>query len=255
MSRWLSIFLLTLAAFGANIRLYMKDGEHHLVREYKVVDDRVRYYSIERGDWEEIPLEMVDLKRTESEMRRRADTLAEESKIIAAEEKVERELAREIARVPQGPGVNYVASEKELQALKLSESKVHTDKKRSVLKALSPIPVVSGKATLELDGEAATTKIRGDRPEFYIRLSADQRFGIAKLTPKKGIRIVENITIVPVVKEMVEEPELVEIFRKQVQEGLYKIWPQQPMAPGEYAVIEYTEGKLNMQVWDFSLVH
>lgn len=254
MGRWIAICMLSMAAWAANVRLYLKDGEHHLVREYRVVEDRVRFYSIERGDWEEIPLEMVDLKRTESEMSRRAATLAEESKIIEAEEKVEREMAREIARVPQGPGVHYVASEKELQTLKQSESKVHTDKKRSVLKVLSPIPVVSGKATLELDGETSATRIRGERPEFYIRLSADQRFGIAKLTPKKGIRIVERITIVPVVKEMVEEPEMVETFRKQVQNGLYKIWPQQPMPPGEYAVIEYTEGKLNMQVWDFSLL-
>ena len=26
-----------------------------------------------------------------------------------------------------------------------------------------------------------------------------------------------------------------------------------PMDPGEYAVIEYTPGKTNMQVWDFAI--
>ena len=49
-----------------------------------------------------------------------------------------------------------------------------------------------------------------------------------------------------------EEPEEVEIFRIQTTaNGLYKIWPQKPIEPGEYAVVEFTEGKVNMQVWDF----
>ncbi len=42
-----------------------------------------------------------------------------------------------------------------------------------------------------------------------------------------------------------------ETFRKQVGDGLFKIWPEKPIEPGEYAVVEYTEGKVNMQVWDF----
>ena len=33
--------------------------------------------------------------------------------------------------------------------------------------------------------------------------------------------------------------------------GLYKIWPQDPLEKGEYAVVEYTEGKLNIRMWDF----
>ena len=47
--------------------------------------------------------------------------------------------------------------------------------------------------------------------------------------------------------------EQVETFQKQLADGLYKIWPRQPFEPGEYAVIEYTEGKLNIQIWDFAI--
>ena len=50
-----------------------------------------------------------------------------------------------------------------------------------------------------------------------------------------------------------EEPALVETFQKQLADGLYKIWPKQPLDPGEYAVIEYSEGKLNIQTWDFAI--
>jgi hypothetical protein len=45
----------------------------------------------------------------------------------------------------------------------------------------------------------------------------------------------------------------VETFQKQLADGLYKIWPKQPFEPGEYAVIEYTEGKMNIQIWDFAI--
>ena len=67
------------------------------------------------------------------------------------------------------------------------------------------------------------------------------------------MRIVENLTFMPVTKEVVEEPTLVETFQKQLADGLYKIWPKEALEPGEYAVIEYSEGKLNIQTWDFAI--
>jgi hypothetical protein len=60
------LLALALLAWAANVRLYLTDGSYHLVREYQVLSDRVRFYSVERGEWEEIPLEMVDLKRTKA---------------------------------------------------------------------------------------------------------------------------------------------------------------------------------------------
>ena len=42
-----------------------------------------------------------------------------------------------------------------------------------------------------------------------------------------------------------------ELFQQQVGPNLFRIWPVKPVDPGEYAVIEYTEGKGNTQTWDF----
>lgn len=249
----LFVILFCAAAFGANFKLYLKDGTWHAVREYKVESDRVRYYSIERSDWEEIPAELVDLKKTESEIKDRDETEKREKAESAAEEKAEREAEREIARIPQDAGA-YLSESGQLKPLKVAEAKVVNNKRRSVLKALSPIPMVSGKATLELDGPAAPVAVEGDAPEFYFRLQQAQRFGIIRLSPgKENSRVVEKITIVPVTNEMVEEPEEVEIFRRQVGDLLYKIWPQQPLPAGEYALVEYTPGKVNPVIYDFSV--
>jgi len=245
------LILCAWAALGANLRLYLKDGTYHLVREYQVVEDRVRYYSAERSDWEEIPLSLVDLKRTEAEHAQRQETLRKEAEEMAAEEKFEREQRREADRVPPETGVYLVAGD-QLRPLKQAESKVVTSKSRSVLKVLTPLPVVAGKATVELDGERSANLVGSDRPEFYIRLAADERFGIIRLGAKKGVRVVQKWTIIPITKELIEEQQDVEVFRQQVGEDLYKIWPVQPLEPGEYAVVEYTLAKGNVQVWDFA---
>ena len=66
-----------------------------------------------------------------------------------------------------------------------------------------------------------------------MQLEGTEAFGIAKLTTKGNIRIVENLTYHPIDKEMVfEERTLVDYLHRQVGDGLYKIWPKDPLAPG-----------------------
>src|SRR5579859_36223 len=137
------VFLLALSAFAANVKLYMKDGEFHLVREYKVEADRVRYYSVERSEWEEVPLALADLKRTEEEIKARQAAIAEEAKLITAEDKAERERANEVTKVPRGPGVHLVVGDG-IHTFDPAESEVHTNKGRTVLQVLSPLPFVAG---------------------------------------------------------------------------------------------------------------
>jgi hypothetical protein len=249
----LAFLILVFTAQAANLKLYLKDGGYQVVREYQVQTDRVHFYSVERSQWEDIPLELVDLKRTETEVAQRKAKLDEDAKVIEQEEKVERELEKETSRIPQDPGAYWLEGN-QAKVIKLAESTVHTNKGRSILAKLAPVPVVSGKGTLELQGVHSQNVFTNPEQELFLQLSDTERFGICKLTVKGTVRIVENLTFMPVTNEVVEEPIMVGTFQKQLAaSGLYKIWPKEPFPAGEYAVVEYTAGKLNIQVWDFAI--
>ena len=247
------VLVFAAAAFAAD-RLYLKDGSYQLTNQYEVKSDRVRYYSTERSEWEEIPLELVDLDRTKGELKERETQLAADAKAEAEERAAEKLARKQVAAIPTQPGAYYIRGE-QTEAVKQAESKVVSNKKRSILKAISPVHLVPGKATIELDGDHAPLRIADTRPEFYFRLSDYERFEIVKLTPKKDARVVENLSILQIKDErMVDETiQKIETFKKQEADLLYRIWPIKPLEPGEYALIQYSEGKMNPQVWDFTL--
>jgi len=252
-----ALFLIIISlGYAENIRLYLKDGTYQLASEYKVVKDRVTYLSSERGEWEELPLELVDLARTKKESVQHEEDLKADAKAQGEEDKAVRLAAREVEEIPEQPGVYYIHNEK-LEPVKVAESKIVNDKRRQVLKVLSPVPMVSGKATLEIDGDTSSKEISDKRPEFFFRLSVVERLALVKLTPtKKGSRIVENIQIVPVTKEIQQQMKEIETFKKQEGDNVYRIWPEKDLDLGEYALVEYTEGleSINTQVWDFKIV-
>lgn len=256
LSRVLLFLLIAIAAYGDTFRLYLKDGTYQLTSEYQVLNDRVRYMSTEREQWEEIPLNLVDLDRTKKEIAQHAADLKADAQAQAAEDAAERHAVREVEEIPPDPGVYYIDGDR-LVTIKVAESKIVNNKRRQILKVLSPVPMVSGKATLEIDGDTSKNVIAEPRPTFFFRLSTFERFAIIKLTPtKKDSRVVEDIKVVPVTREIEQNIDEIDTFKKQEGDNVYRIWPEQDLLPGEYALIEYTDGldHINTQVWDFKVV-
>jgi hypothetical protein len=255
--RLLVLFVLCAAiALGDTFRLYMKDGDYQIVREYQVQGDRVRYFTTERGDWEEIPTSMVDLDKTEKERKAKADIVKDEVRQDAEESQAQRELQREIASVPMETGA-YFNLDGKIKQLDAAPYQVVTDKKRAALKMLSPIPIVPGKASVVIEGEHSKFVVHDVRPTFYFRPERHESFGIIRVTAKKGHRIVENISIVPVANQGIQNRDQLPVFQQQLADNLYKVWPEKELEPGEYAVVEFDDGdgeskEIQLMVWDFA---
>jgi len=130
---------------------------------------------------------------------------------------------------------------------------IEDSKARRILQVLAPAPIIAGKSTVTIEGKAATFRIKKADPEFYVRLAEEERFVIIKLDPKKNERVVEIVTILPNEEGTFEDQKQVAVFKKQYGPQLHKLWGEKPLEPGEYAVVEYTEGKVNIRVWDFAV--
>jgi len=250
----LSAFLL----FGETFKLYLKDGGYHMTREYQREGDRIRYFSTERGEWEEMPLELVDLDKTEGERKAKAQSEAEESRALDEEEKAVRAVQKEVSSIPTEPGAYFMRG-KTVDTLALADYQVITSKKRQALKILSPVPLVPGKAVVVIKGERAKFTVADERPEFYFRRDKQERFTIIQVTPtKKNTRIVESLSIAPVVKQTSETRKEMPIFQQDMGNGLFKVWPEKPLDPGEYAMVQFGDSEdpseIDLLVWDFAYV-
>jgi hypothetical protein len=250
--RVLVLLLLTATLlFSASFKLYLKDGTYQIVREYKVEGDRIRYYSSERSQWEEIPVALCDLNKTEATRKQAQEELQKQTKLADEEEAIERAQRKEIERIPMNPGAYFVQGG-QVKNLEYADTNFVKSKKRSILQKITPIPVVSGKERVELNGEHAAFIVHQDLPEFYLRLEQEDRFGILQLTSKDGKRIVEHIDIAPITNENFENANKVPVFQRELASGLYKVWPEKPLVPGEYALVEYVGTEADLRIWDFA---
>jgi len=176
---------------GANHRLILKDGTYQLVRKYEVVGDRVRYISVERGgDWEELPLDLIDWEATRKWERDHTphtdDASAgapspamKEAAAIDKEEAAERdeEKARmpEVAKgleLPNEDGVFVLDTYQgtpELVELLPTELNANTKSKHG-LSTFNPL--AGQKASLELDGAHAKIHLHVNDPAIYLSLEA-----------------------------------------------------------------------------------
>ena len=147
------------------------------MQSYEIKGDRVRYFSVERSQWEEIPTSMVDwdaTHKTESEDTKQADEVVAKLKAEEAAKRVvevDVDASIEVAPgifLPPGEGV-YLLDGKGVFPLKQAEADIKTNKTRALERMLVPIPIVPGRQTVFVNGQHAKFRITNHAPEFFIR--------------------------------------------------------------------------------------
>jgi len=247
-------------AVGANLKLFLKDGTYQLVSSYEVHGDRVRYRSVERGEWEEIPLSLVDLEATkraqEEEKAIQKKELEEGHELDQQRFDKPAENGFEIApgvHLPQEEGAYAYDGERVIRLIQ-SPAEVVTDKKR--VAGAIPAPLLKSYALVELPGAEAAVRIQQAQPTFYVQSSQGlgAKLEVISLKVVKESRVVERVeagrggTGKPS-----ELHAAVQLERTQLAPGLYRLKPLHPLDPGEYALGELVQQKLELQLWDFGL--
>ena len=206
--RWPLVVLVALAcvtwesrAAGAGRKLFLKDGTYQLVSSYEVHGDRVRYYSLERSAWEEIPLSLVDLEATKraysEEQAIRKKDLEEGRELDRQRFQKPQETGFEIApgiRLPQEDGV-YAYDGVRVIRLIQSSAEVVTDKRRAALVLAVPERLMKSRSILVLTGPKAAVRLQEAQPAFYVQSSdgLGAKLELISLKVVKGSRVVEKV--------------------------------------------------------------
>ncbi len=173
-----------LPGLARNHRLILKDGSYQLVREYQIIGDRVRYYSQEREDWEELPADLVDWDATRkwerdhvnpspddaSPAMKEAAELDKEEADARAAEKARTPLVAKGLELPDEDGVFVLDTfHGTPELVPLTPTDLDVDAKaRHGLGALNPLAF--GRMHLELQSAHAKVHLHVNDPAFYLSL-------------------------------------------------------------------------------------
>ncbi len=257
-------------------RLIMKDGSYQASTQWEIKGDRVRYYSAERYDWEELPTSLVDWAATDKYNSERENHRDENIKEIAkADEADEREspLVAPGLRLPNTGGVflfDDYKSQPQLDELIQNGGELNKHTGRNILRsAINPV-ALSSSQTIELKGLHARVQAHTGQPAIYLNIDTsddsqpaftqktpdrDQqpnRYGIVRVEQKKDVRVVGKLNVA-VYGKVSQKESWIPVTTSPLGDWV-KLTPTEPLPPGEYAVVELLEKKqINLFVWDFGV--
>lgn len=245
-------------------KLFLTDGTFHIVRSYERKGDRVRYYSIERSAWEELPVAMVDWEATRKDEAAAAEldkTIEEKKKVFKMEriaEEVNADASLEVAPgifLPDPPGL-FVLEGKNIRSLELVGADVRRDKGRMLAQIFVPLPIDT-KHIVELPGAHAAFRIYTAQPEFFIRTTDghEPEMELIQAKVKNKVREIERINTNSVVAELkTSERNNISIERWQLAKGVYRLTLSQSLTPGEYVLAEIRPDEgMDLAVWEFGV--
>jgi len=263
-------------------RLILKDGSYQSVTKYEVHGDRVRYFSAERGEWEEVPKSLIDWDATDKFEQGRlqgapAPEAVELDQELEAERKAEQARSPQVApglRLPDEGGIfllDTYRNQPQLSELQQSGSDLDKNTKSNILRAAIN-PLAGAKQTISLPEAHAKIQAHTTVPSLYINIDLNQgapasaqasgepaplpsieRFKIIRVEVKGGKRVAGAVKTAVTGKTKTDE-RFVAATVTAMTGGWVKLTPTEPLTTGEYAVAEMLgkEG-MNLYVWDFGV--
>ncbi len=243
-------------------KLMLKDGGFQLVREYQVQGDRVKYYSLDRSQWEEIPSVLVDWDATKKAAAEEGERdavlnskvhLQEEGRLA---EPLDIDASLEAAPgvfLPPGEGL-FVFDGKTISPLTQAETDSKINKKKEIERVLVPIPIIPSRHTVLIRGPRSKLRVPQGQTEFYMR-TADGREPEMNLIRAKvhgDAREIANVD--ELFKEQAASANTLLMQRWEIAKGVYRFTLGQTLEPGEYALAEIVEDNgMSIYVWDFGV--
>jgi hypothetical protein len=266
-----SILLLTSSAPAQqpSKRLILKDGSYQSVVKYEINGDRVRYFSSERYEWEEVPYSLVDWNATKKyeedlgsgKLRTRVET-PEEREEREQEEANSPEIAPGL-RLPGTGGIflfeTYNGTPEAAEIIQ-NGSEINQNRKQNVLRSAIN-PVASAKQAFELKGPHAQIQAHSGNPVLCVEIDQGptdvppaDRFRIVRADVKKDVRVVGNMKVTFTGKAS-QEGNFIPTNVEKLGKGQWlKVTPAKELPSGEYALVEMlSPQEMNLYVWDFGV--
>lgn len=243
-------------------RLILKDGTWQGITQYEVRGDRARYFSSQRGEWEEVPTQLVDWKATE-EWNAGLNQTSPELRQFDAEEEVEAEgSGPSVApglKLPIMCGVfvlDTFSDRPSLEELTQNGSALKSNLRSAVNRRASIIQ------QFELNGPHAHVQAHVPVPQIFVNIEKEpnahptafkDRFRILRLEPKKDSRVLGRVKV-SVLGEQNQSLQFVPARVESFSEGWLKVTPLGTLDSGEYALVEMLgQNEFNSYVWDFGV--
>lgn len=244
-------------------RLILNDGTFQIVREYHREGDRVRYYSVERSAWEEIPAGLVDWTATQKAEADQDAHQQELAKQIAETEKAARFAGLDVDTsfevrpgtfLPDNAGF-YAVDGNKIDVMQQEKAELHTEKGRAVAKIVTGVPLISSKQDMEISGKHSKLRIHTGDAEFYFRTADKREPHLTLLRAEvKGEKRTVAVISTNIAGQQTFKNREVSLLQWDAARGLYRYTVDHPLDAGEYAIIETTptEGQ-SMYVWTFGV--
>jgi hypothetical protein len=168
-------------AQAPNQRLVLKDGTYQVVTKYQKVGGRVRYFSAERGQWEELPENLVDWAATEAWAKDHKPGAEPVSPAVPEAAAIDKEEQHARARTPDvSPGLRLpdqdgvwaldtFHDQPELVALAQNSASVDRQTGHNVLRAtLNPLGGIQ--QNVQIPGAESKVKLHINDPAFYVSI-------------------------------------------------------------------------------------